>query len=333
MIYDKSKLLVDVYTRLRGISIGLCLLFSTAIAQAQAPTPVKLGIIYNGVEYYSVFVADKKGFFKKNGLDVEIISTSSSSRSVQMVATRAIDIGSSSWLDTVRAMHGGAEVKSFANGLHTSITMLIGAKDINSLQDLKGKRVSTGGAKDITNVWWNAMSRSVGLNQQKDSEVIFAGASSARFAALAAGGVQAAVVGPPLSFKAIQDGYKDLGIMGPYLPNVPYMTWHANSDWLQKNTDAMVRFVRANNEAIDFINANRQESAEILAKSSSVSIDDALKTHDMVLKVRGFNRDSSVKPECIKGILDVLVDFGDIKDPRSISFYYDDKYVKAASPK
>ena len=333
MIYDKSNLLVDVYTRLRGISISLCLLFSTAIVQAQAPTPVKLGIIYNGVEYYSVFVADKKGFFKKNGLDVEIISTSSSSRSVQMVATRAIDIGSSSWLDTVRAMHGGAEVKSFANGLHTSITMLIGAKDINSLQDLKGKRVSTGGAKDITNVWWNAMSRSVGLNPQKDSEVIFAGASSARFAALVAGGVQAAVVGPPLSFKAIQDGYKDLGIMGPYLPNVPYMTWHANSDWLQKNTDAMVRFIRANNEAIDFINANRQESAEILAKSSSVSIDDALKTHDMVLKVRGFNRDSSVKPEGVKGILDVLVDFGDIKDPKPITFYYDDKYVKAASTK
>jgi ABC-type nitrate/sulfonate/bicarbonate transport system substrate-binding protein len=95
----------------------------------------------------------------------------------------------------------------------------------------------------------------------------------------------------------------------------------------------MVRFVRANNEAIDFINANRQESAEILAKSSSVSIDDALKTHDMVLKVRGFNRDSSVKQEGIKGILDVLVDFGDIKDPKSITFYYDDKYVKAASTK
>ena len=67
MIRDKSNFLVVVYTRLRGISLGLCLLFCSALVQAQAPAlPVKLGIIYNGVEYYSVFIADKKGFFKKN---------------------------------------------------------------------------------------------------------------------------------------------------------------------------------------------------------------------------------------------------------------------------
>ena len=316
---------------LAAFAAGGILVSQAARAQG-APQSLSLGIIGNTVEYYPIFVADKKGFFAQNRLKVDVVTTGSSARSAQMTATSAVNIGSSSWLDTVRAIDGGAEIKIVANSLHTATTMLIGAKNIKSIADLKGKRVSMGGAKDITMVWWIAMAQKSGLNPQKDAEVIFGGGTPARFAALAAGGVEAAAVATPLAFKALQEGYTNLGLMGGFLPNVPYMSWHANARWAAADRDAVVRFIRANNQAIAFIfdMRNRGAVAQILASSSGVSLDDALKTHDLVVQIKGFAADSGGTPDGVQGIVKVLTEFGDMKAPRPVAFYYDDSYVRAA---
>jgi len=313
------------------LTAGVILALQSPVASAQT-APVTLGIIGNTVEYYPIFVADKKGFFEKNGIKVDIVATGGSARSLQMSAAGAINIGSSSWLDSVRAIDGGAEVKAVANSLRTATTMLIGGKNVKSIADLKGKRVSMGGAKDITMVWWTAMARKSGLNPDKDAEVIFGGGTPARFAALAAGGVEAAAVATPLAFKAVQDGYTNLGLMGPYLPDVPYMSWQANAAWATANRDTVIRFIRANNEAIAFIydKANRNEAAQILAASSGAPLEEALKTHDLVVEIKGFAPDSAGTAEGVQGILKVLVDFGDVKAPKPVSFYYDDSYRRAA---
>ena len=61
-----------------------------------------------------------------------------------------------------------------------------------TVQDLKGKRVMTGGAGDITNLWWIAMAKANGLDPEKDVDLMFSGATSARLAALAAGSAHSA---------------------------------------------------------------------------------------------------------------------------------------------
>ncbi len=316
---------------LAALALG-SILGSQAVFAQGAPQSVSLGIIGNLAEYYPIFVADKKGFFAQNQLKVDVVTTGGSARSAQMTATDAVNIGSSSWLDAVRAIDGGAPVKIVANSMQTATTMLIGAKNIKSIADLKGKRVSMGGAKDITMVWWIAMAQKSGLNPAKDAEVVFAGGTPARFAALAAGGVEAAAVATPLAFKAIQDGYNNLGLMGGFLPNVPYMSWHANARWASANRDTVVRFVRANNQAIAFIfdRGSRSEAAQILASVSGVSLDDALKTHDVVVEIKGFAADSGGTPEGVQGVVKVLTEFGDLKAPKPVVFYYDDSYVRAA---
>jgi len=325
----RSALCVGLFALTGG---GIVAMRSADVGAQGSSMPVSVGIIGNTVEYYPIFVADKKGFFEKNGIKVDVVATGGSAKSAQMTAAKAINIGSSSWLDAVRAIDGGAEIKAVATSLNTATTMLIGAKNVKSVGDLKGKRVSMGGAKDITMVWWTAMARKAGLNPDKDSEVIFGGGTPARFAALAAGGVEAAAVATPLAFKAMQEGYTNLGLMGPYLPNVPYMTWQANAAWAAANREAVVRFIRPNNQAIAFIydKANRNEAAQILATSSGVSLDEALKTHDLILEIKGFAPDSAGSAEGVQGTLKVLSDFGDVTAPKPVSVYYDDSFVRAA---
>ena len=51
------------------LTTGVILAVQSPVASAQ-PAPVTLGIIGNTVEYYPIFVADKEGFFEKNGIKV-----------------------------------------------------------------------------------------------------------------------------------------------------------------------------------------------------------------------------------------------------------------------
>lgn len=319
---------------LAALAAAAGLALSPAPVHAQSPrTTVSVGIVGTTVEYYPIFVGDKKGFFERNGIKVDVVTTGSSARSIQMTSTDALNIGSSSWLDAVRVIDGGASIKVVANSLHTATTMLIGAKNIKSIGELKGKRVTMGGAKDITTVWWKAMAQKAGFNGEKDVDLVFGGGTPARFAALAAGGVEAAAVATPLAFKAIQDGFNNLGLMGGFLPDVPYMCWQANANWATANRDVVARWVRANNQAIAYIfnPANRNEAAQVLAAASNVPIEEALRTHDLVVEMKGFATDSAGTAGGVQGIIKVLTEFGDIKAAKPVNVYYDDSFVRAAA--
>lgn len=314
-------------TVLGGIAASAVLPFSRAVAQAQRP--LTLGIIGPTVEYYPVFVAQAEGMFEKEGIKLDLVVTGGSANSAQMGAAGAINIGSSSWLDSVRAIAGGAPLVVVANSLVRATTMMIGAKDITSVSQLKGKRVSVGGAKDITMVWWAALARQHGLHPTNDVEVVYGGGTAARFGALASGAVQAAAVATPLAFTAIEQGYQNLGVLGPLTPNVPYITWHANRAWADANPETVAAFVRAHSNAIDFIYdpKNRQEAAEILSASSKASIEEALKTHDLVVEIQGFRRGSTFTEAEVKGVISQLTEWGDVSGNPPVIKFVDERYL------
>jgi ABC-type nitrate/sulfonate/bicarbonate transport system substrate-binding protein len=303
-----------------------------AAAHAQSQRRLTLGIIGPTVEYYPIFVAQAQGFFEQEGVTLDLVMTGGSANSAQMGVAGAINIGSSSWIDTIRSIAGGAPLVIVANSLVRSTTMMLGAKDIKSVADLKGKRVSVGGAKDITMVWWAALAQKAGLNPTNDVEVIYGGGTPARFAALAGGAVQAAAVATPLAFTAIEQGYTNLGVLGPLLPNVPYMTWHANRAWAEANGETITRYIRAHSKAVDFIYdpANRQKAAEILAASSKAAIAEATRTHDLVVEIKGFNVGSTFSENEVKGVLDVLAQWRDVDGSLPPGRFIDARYLNAA---
>ena len=70
-----------------------------AQAQAQQLTPLSAVVISVSVTIWPAIVADKKGYFKEEGLDFEFINSGASTRSAQQVAAGSAPIGSSSMVD------------------------------------------------------------------------------------------------------------------------------------------------------------------------------------------------------------------------------------------
>ncbi len=79
---------------------------------------------------------------------------------------------------------------------------LVAKPSIKSLGDLKGKLISLGGPKDITRIYVERMLAPNGV-KRGEFDMVYAGATSARAAALVAGAVDAAILLPAFNFQAI----------------------------------------------------------------------------------------------------------------------------------
>jgi len=325
--------------RSSGFPAGFLALALTVVAAAVPPaaaqprTTLSAVVIGVSVSIWPAIVADKKGFFTEEGLDFDLINSGSSSRSLQQVAAGSAQIGSSSVVDTIRAIGGGANVKIFLNSLAVGTHSLVAAKNIKSVRDLKGKRVMTGGQGDITNLWWHAVAKHFGLDPSKDVELLFSGSTAARTAALLGGAIEASVLSTPQSFKAIEDGFTDLGPVAPYLGEFPMMIWHVNANWARTNDKTLAAFVRAHNKAVRYMSdpSHKREVAEILAKASGSGIDDALKTWDLCMQINAFVPDGAITDAAILRARDTLLESGDLKPPAMPpAAYYDRHFVDAA---
>ena len=304
-----------------------------SIAEDQNPTVLTAAVLNVTATIWPTLVAREKGFYKEEGLQVDLIMTGASPRSVQQVAAGVANVGVSSMVDTVRAIDAGANVKVFLNSMAFGVHSLIASKDIKAVTDLKTKRVMTGGQGDITNLWWMAMARKNGMDPNKDVQLLFSGSTANRMAALFAGGVDATVLSPPQTFKALEAGWTDLGPIAPYLGEFPFMIWHTNDEWAKMHPKLLVAFVRATNKAVRYMSepAHRQEVSEILARDSKSDIEDALKTWDICMKVQTYVPNGAVSDSAVRRVVDALTTAGDIKStPKDVPFYYDGKYVQAA---
>jgi len=316
---------------LLAVSVPVIALTVAAAARAQTGNAIILSYVTDNSSCWPAIVGREKRFFEAEGLKIEWVRAGQSAKALQMVAARAANIANSSVVDTFRAIESGAPMVAVLNGMDSGLHWLIGAKSVRRVEDLRGKRIITGGQGDITNLWWNAMARKHGFDGQKDAQVVFAGSTTNRMAALIAGGVEAAVISPPQSFKLLEEGYSDLGPMAPHLGPLPIMTFAVSREWAKENRNALVAFARAHNRATRFLWENRQEAAEILAKAGGTSVDEALKTWDVASKVKAYRPDGLLTDEGLRNAISTLAAAGDIKNPnRPITFYYDESFVKAA---
>ena len=278
---------------------------------------------------WPAIVADKKGFFKDEGLDFDMISSGQSTRSVQQVAAGSAPIGSASMVDTMRGIANGAKLKIFLNSLAVGTHSLIGGKHIHSVKDLKGKRVMTGGTGDITNLWWFAMARANGLDPEKDVELFYSGATAARLAALVAGGVDASMLSTPQSFQAIEQGYTDLGPVAPYLGEFPMMIWAVNDAWARTHEKEIKAFTRAHDRAVRYMSdpAHRTEVSQMMADASHTSLEDNLKTWDLCMQIKAFVPNGSISDQATERVRDTLLKTGDLKTSAPPSAYVDTRFM------
>ena len=313
--------------------IGLLTAFMLVAGTAQAADTITLGLVARLAAQWPVWVGIEKGFFDRAGVKLDLVFTGGSAKTGQQLAAGAINIGEAGLPDLLRPIDQGAPMKIIAYEIAEPPYKLMARKDVTSMADLKGKKVMIGGTKDITLIYLEALAKPAGL-KPSDFDLVYAGATSARFAALVSGGVDASILTSPFDFQAIALGYSNLGSVHKVLPGFPFLGYGVHTPWANANRNAVVSFLRAVHQGIDWLYdpKNKPEAVDILIKHTGAKPDDSAKSYDLfMVELRAFRRDGTIPPESFKRMLDAVAELGDLpKPPPPASKFLDDSFLKAA---
>jgi ABC-type nitrate/sulfonate/bicarbonate transport system substrate-binding protein len=260
-------------------------------------------------------IADREGMFTAEGLDVRWLSVQSSAQLVQQLAAGSLNIaGSTALVDPIRAVQQGAAIGLLRLEGQKAPFALVGKPAIKSIQDLKGKTIMIGGPKDITRFYLSRMFIPNGL-KDSDYDLVYAGATPARFAALKSGAVDAVILFPPFNLFALAEGFSDLGGVVDYAPDLPFSGISVNRTWALANKSIVERYLRAINRAIEFFNtdANRTRAVALMAESMKGKPEDLTKTYDYFRKIGFYAPTAQVSRTKLKEVINMMREGGDLK--------------------
>jgi NitT/TauT family transport system substrate-binding protein len=217
-----------------------------------------------------IWVADQKGFFKKNGLSAEVIAISASTITIQALLTGEVDfiIAPSATLVTSRL--AGADVVMISTNLPWFIDHIVSVADVTAVEQLKGKIGGVNRLGTTSDMTLRLALRRFGLDPEKDTKIIATGENPQRLAALARNITQFTLLAEPLVREAEKRGFRDLADIGTL--KIPY---HVNAvvtreKMVRERRPFAAKVVRAFAEALHFIKTNKEETKALIGKNLKV---------------------------------------------------------------
>ncbi len=255
----------------RFFSVWLAALCCAGVAQAQGPKKIKIGypaIAYNQVQ---IWVAKDAGFFRKYGLDAEIVFF----RGGQM-ATQALVAGDPPIVNigtVVQANLQGHDVVLIASSENSYSYSVVARPGIARIEQLKGKRLGVSGFGSASHNASLILFRRFNLEPNKDVALVVAGPTSERLSAVEAGRIDATVVTPPELPRARKQGLVEVYDMLELGLEVQGNGFATSRWFIQSQLDAVLSALKGYVEAIHFIHRHRDEARKIIAKY--LRLDDA----------------------------------------------------------
>jgi NitT/TauT family transport system substrate-binding protein len=184
-------------TRRAVLLAGAAALLFPALAGAQVPEKKKVTIAVGGknlLYYLPLTVAEQKGFFKDEGLDVEIVDFAGGARALQAVVGGSADVVSGAFEHNINMQAKGQSMRAFVlQGRAPQIVLAVSNKtmpNFKSVADLKGKKIGVTAPGSSTNIMANYVLSKNGL-KPTDVSFVGVGASQGAVAALRSGQIDA----------------------------------------------------------------------------------------------------------------------------------------------
>lgn len=238
---------------------------------------ITLSFIQVVADELPLWIADEAGIFKAHGLDVKLVSLSSSDGFPALISgqTQMASIGAS---EMVSGAGSGADVRYLAT-LTPVFPYELYAK-VSDPQQLKGKRIgitSTSGSLYIATL---AALRQLNL-EPTDVQLTPLGSVTNVNNALVAGTIDAALSHPPATTAIEAAGFHSLLDLAKQNIPTSNVGIAATSDWLAGHGDQVRRFMAALQEAIKREKTDEAYASQVLAAHLQISDPKAIKeTYD-----------------------------------------------------
>jgi NitT/TauT family transport system substrate-binding protein/sulfonate transport system substrate-binding protein len=264
---------------MRLFGFALALVSFICIARVEAE-PVRAAYPSANVQYLPTFVALEKGFYKREGLDAEIISVRNAITAVQALMGNQIHfiltIG-----PQMPAVWEGADIILLAQQVGRPTFSMVVTPDIQKISDLRGKKigVSFGGS---TFSGTKALLELNKINSEKDVQYINIPGSTPKVAAMKQGLISAALLAPPSDYVAVKAGFKRLVNLADVFKDTAFTGLAATAKMIKENPQFVKRMVRAIVRGVYYTRDNPEDAVQTMMKHLRMERDAALDAYQLI---------------------------------------------------
>lgn len=243
------------------------------------------------------YLVKEKGFFEKNGVKVDLVWFPVYSDSLSALASGKVDANSQTLSDTLAPASKGIPLKAvLVNDNSNGGDGVVVKPNINSLQELKGKKVATE-LGTVDHLLMLTALEKAGL-AEKDVSYTNMTVNDAG-PAFISGNLDGAVLWEPFLSKAIQEGKGKLLFSSKDTPGLIPDLLVFKEEITKNRPEDVKKILNAWFDALDYWKANPEESMQIMAKAAETPVDeykagvDSVKIFQLEDNVKAFQKADS----------------------------------------
>jgi len=305
--------------------IGAALVAATLAmgAWAQAPEKKKITIAVGGkilFYYLPLTVAERKGYFKDEGLEVEIPDFAGGARALQALVGGSADMVSGAYEHTINMAAKKQPIKAVVLQMKYSSIALVMSKEkaakYKGPKDLKGWKIGVTAPGSSTNMFVNNLLAKEGL-KPTDVSIVGVGTGAGAVAAMEKGELDAiSNLDPVLTqlestgkFVAVADSRTEKGMKdiygGDYHASVIYIT----EEFIKKNPNTVQAVVNAMVRADQWIaKATPQEIVDLMPAEYKAG-NPSLYKEALLKNMIGFSENGELSMKAAENVYKVLAKF------------------------
>jgi NitT/TauT family transport system substrate-binding protein len=255
--------------------LGALLVFSYSLSLTDAWGQERIKASYSALESNNAvwYLAQDRGFYKKNGLDVDLIFIPSTTTSVTSLLAGDVQLANASGGGVASAVVAGADLVMVACYLNSLPYELVVQESIKSAEDLKGKSIGISRIGSASDVAARALVRGLGLEPDKQVLIMQVGGPTERAASFRTGRIAGFPSPPGIIHLAQGMPFRILISTADFQKRFefPYICATTTKGYLSRHRDTVKKVVMAHVEATHFFKTRKEESKKIISKYSRIT--------------------------------------------------------------
>jgi len=266
------------------------------------------------------YLAKDLGYFKEEGLDVEIVSFEGGVGSLRAMMAGSADLALTSADPPISARAQGAAIKMILSSAPLLEAVMTVQGNIKEVKDLKGKKIGIQEPSGFADIFSR---RLLGLAKIKPDEVqIISTSTAGRVPALVTGQVDTGVLHVEQAIRAIKrnPNLRNLVNFWEVFPDAFYNVIVVQEKTLKEKRELLDGFVRAVIKASRYLYKNKKGALDAAAEITGYSIEELDSAYDQLTKGRVFGVNDGMPRKMVQFNLDNLVQTGRLPAEKKPSY-------------
>lgn len=232
---------------------------------------IHIAIVSRTLFYVPLWIADRHGFFKDEGIGVSIEVYNDVEKINEELRAGRVHIAIAPPESVIIDSYDGGSLRLIAGNAKKLPHFIITKPEIQTLRQLRGANFGVLSLQEGSSYLVHEVAKAAGLSPG-DYQVTAVGGAPTRWRLLREGKIDAGLQPFPLSYQAEEEGFTNLGAVASYITDWQFTSVNADDRWASRNRRTVIGFLRALRRGQDYMKAHPGEAAQIASGELRVRV-------------------------------------------------------------